>query len=178
MKKKYIISIDGNYDSDFDAAFYINLLDQFYENRDFDRKIFFINSSLTTEQILSTLNDISDFTRQDRNNISFILGSLAEPIVKDLIDSQQAQRTFSKYEEISRVYQSLSQKSPSINILLIKNDENQELTEGFKKIDSMTISMGFHFDLMDIDNRTMMEIYKQILNIIKKEGWETPPFIN
>lgn len=178
MKKKYILSIDGNYDSDFDAAFYINLMYRYYEEKDFNCRIFFINSTKTIEENLQTLNDIAEYSKTDSNSVAFILGSLAEPIIGDLLDTQQVAQTFTKYEEIARVYATLSQKTPSVNILLIKNSINKELTEGFKKIDSMTISMGFHFDLMDVDSQTMMETYKKILEIIEKEGWEVPPFIN
>jgi len=178
MKKNYIISIDGNYDSDFDAAFYINLMNKYYEEKGYKSKIFLINSYFSIEENLQTLHDIAEFGKEDIDSIAFILGSLAEPIIGDLLETKQVSQTFTKYEEIARVYATLSQKSPSINILLIKNSIYPELTEGFKKIDSMTISMGFHFDLMDVENRTMMEIYRQILDIIQKEGWETPPFIN
>lgn len=178
MKKKYILSIDGNYESDFDASFYINLMKTYYDERNFDTQIFYINSQMTIDQNLQTLHSISEYVKSDKDRIAFILGSLAEPIIGDLLANQKTQETFTRYEEIARVYAALSQKSPSVNILLIKESINKELTEGFKKIDSMTISMGFHFDLMDVDNQTMMGTYKQILDILEKEGWEVPPFIN
>ena len=178
MKKKYIISIDGNYDSDFEAKFYLNLLNKYYISKGFLSKFKEINSNMTKDDILLKLNNIVEYFEPDEDRIMFIIGGLAEPITTDLINSKQVQVTFKEFEEIARIYQILSQRTPSINILLIDNSTNKEMAEGLKKIDSMTISMGFNFDVVNVEDEKLISNYKQILEIIKKKGWEAPPFID
>lgn len=175
--RKYIFSIDGNYDSDFDASFFINLLTRYYnKDKGFDTRDFTINSSMSREEILEKLHGVREYMSQDKNCVAFILGGLAEPIISELLETKKIQQTFDNFAEISRIYSALDLKTPSINILLMKNSENKDLLEGFKKIDSMNISMGFKFDLIYVENQKLMESYRQILEIIEKKGWLTPVF--
>ena len=79
------------------------------------------------------------------------------------------------YQDISRVYQSIRQKSKMLNVLLITKSSNIEEYSGFVKMDSMNISLGFDFKNIYVDNNKFMDNYRELLGILKKEGWETPP---
>jgi hypothetical protein len=170
----YILSIDGNYNSDFEVEFYFNLLSKFYLDKGLQISKYSINSGDSELDIVENLNEIRELCKK-KNNLILINGSVAEPIVSDLHKFKAISSVFSKYEEVARVYRQIAQVNSLVNILLIKNNEDKELENGFKMIDSLSISVGFDFKVIDITDDKLMENYRQILGIIKEKGWEAPP---
>lgn len=175
--KNYILSIDGNYDTDFEAEFYFNSLNKFYSEKNLQITKFYINSEDTKDSIVEKLNKIRDICEGD-GNLVLLIGGVAEPIVKDLMSNLNMFEVFRNYEEITRVYRQIAQKNSLINILLIDKTKNKELIQGFQKIDSLNISMGFDFKIVDVTDQKLMETYRQIVEIIEKKGWETPTLEN
>lgn len=173
----YLISIDGNYDTNFEAEFYINKIQQIYFSKGLQITKYVIDSSLSVESVLEKLNEINNLLLKN-NQFIIIIGGIAEPIVKDLQHYKQIHHVFDMYQEVSRVYQSIKQKCKMLNILLITKSSNIEEYSGFIKIDSMNISLGFDFKNIYVDNNKLMDNYRELLDILKKEGWETPPFDN
>jgi hypothetical protein len=170
----FLISIDGNYDSNFEAEFYINKIQQIYFNKNLQISKYTIDSNLSREEILQKLNEISDLLNKN-NQFVIIIGGIAEPIVKDLINFKQIHYVFDLYSDISRVYQSIKHKCKMVNILLVDKKTNPEDYMGFQKIDTMNISLGFDFKNVYVNENKFMDNYREILEILKKEGWETPP---
>jgi hypothetical protein len=170
----YIISIDGNYESDANVEFYFHLMTEFYEKQGFQISKRYLNSKMEVSEIIGVLNNIKDLCNSNRNQLVYIIGSLAEPIIKDLLETQQTHTTFQRYEEVSRIYRQLSQSNKSINLLLIDNKQNKDLRNGFEKIDSMTISLGFDFKKINVTDKLLLDIYREILENIQKDGLQTP----
>jgi len=168
-----ILSIDGNYESDFEVSFYFQKLSKFYEGLGFTVHKKTINSSLNDSEILEKLKEINNLSKKPKNKV-FISGGVAEPILSYLKGSGM-KCTFDKFNDISRVYTELNDKNKLINILLINKKEDEYLMKGFEKIDSMNISLGFKFKIIDCTDCKLMTVYGEILDNLKKEGWETPP---
>jgi hypothetical protein len=175
--KNYILSIDGNYDTDFEAEFYFNSLNKFYSDKNLQITKFYISSSDNTKCIVEKLNKIKVLC-DGKNNFVLLVGGIAEPIVKDLNSNLNIFEVFEQYEEVSRVYRQIEQRNSLINILLIDKTKNNDLIEGFQKIDSLNMSIGFNFKIVDVTDQKLMETYKQIVEIIKENGWEVPPIEN
>jgi hypothetical protein len=110
-----------------------------------------------------------------KGNLVLINGSVAEAIVSDLHKFKAISSVFSKYEEVARVYRQIAQTNSLVNILLVKSDEDKQLESGFKMVDSLSISIGFDFKVIDVTDDKLMENYRQILGIIEEKGWEVPP---
>ncbi len=171
----YLLSIDANYDSEFEAEFYFNKIKQIYINKNLQISKYVLNSTLNLEEILNNLNQINDLLNQ-KDQFIFISGGIAEPIVKDLINTRQIHTVFDSYSDISRVYRSMRNKCKMVNILLVDKGEDAESYQGFNKIDSMNISLGFDFkSIQSSNNKTFMDKYSEMLYILKEEGWEVPP---
>jgi hypothetical protein len=169
----YLLSIDGNYDSDFEAEFYFNKLKQIYFNDNLQISKYYINSTCNKNHILEKLNEINTLLEKD-NNLIFIVGGIAEPIIKDLEEKKQIHSVFHDYEEISRVYKSIKQKCKMTNILLINKDFGG--CEGFEKIDSMNIALGFKFKTINTKDSTLMDNYLELLKILNNDGWNIDPY--
>jgi hypothetical protein len=172
--KNYILSIDGNYDTDFETEFYLSNLNKFYSNNNLQITKHYINSGDDKTSILEKLNKIKELCDQ-KGNLILLIGGIAEPMVKDLHSNLSIFEVFEQYDEINRVYTQISQKNSLINILLINRDKNKELISGFQKIDSLNISKGFNFRIIDVTDQKLLETYRQIIEIIKENGWQVPP---
>ena len=171
--RNYILSIDGNYDNDFEAEFYFNSLNKFYSDKNLQITKFYINSNDSKTCIIEKLNKIKEIC-DGKNSLVLLIGGVAEPIIKDLNSNLNISEVFGQYEEITRIYRQIAQKNSLINILLIDKNKNKDLIDGFQRIDSLNISMGFDFKTVDVTDQKLMETYRQIVEIIKENGWEVP----
>lgn len=171
----YLISIDGNYDTDFEAEFYLFKLKQIQFIKDLQISKYKVNSNLSTEQIASILSEIREKLNSPNNFIA-IIGGIAEPIINDLELNKNTQETFLKFDEISRIYSQIRHKCKMTNFILFDKNQNIDILTGFRKIDTMNISLGFNFNLINVEGAKLLENYKEMLEILTKEGWEVPPF--
>jgi hypothetical protein len=174
MKNKFIISIDGDYDSDSDASFFISGFKEQFRELGYNYKIYNINSSISIEDNLSTLNHIKDeLEKDDSKLIIFIVGGIAEVIIESFLRNKKVLETTVDMSEISRVYSQLTQKIANINVLLIK--ESNEISSMFEKLDSMNISLGFNYENIYVQNKSLISINNEIVEIINKKGGNIRP---
>ena len=169
----YLISIDGNYDTDFEAEFYLFKLQQIQFIGNLHLSKYYVNSSLPPEEIVGILNEIKEKLKKD-NNFIMLVGGVAEPIIQHLESEKNIHNTFFVFDEVSRVYREIKQKCRMVNFLLLDKTKNEGLMQAFKKIDTMNISLGFDFKAINCEDVKLMDNYKEILDVLRDSGWNVP----
>jgi len=170
---KLLICIDGDKDIKVDRNFYFFNLGQFYKEKGYEIIRYNVQLNDTNDTILSILMNIMNL--QHKKVLVLLSGSFVHNMIKLLKESNSISSINEQMSEITRVYSQINHKFDTINLFLTY--EGQESYSDARTAITMNLSVNFNFNVISAKDVPLVEIYKYILLIINKKGWQQPPQI-
>lgn len=171
MSKKYMLCLDGDKDIEFNNGFYFHNIRSFYENNGFTVKRVSVGTENELSEIIEKYNRmLSD--SEEKDTIYLISGSFMGHIIGSMKSMMHNEDLETKFGELSRVYSQVNLKYQALNLYLSEGGRHN--IYDLKSVAASTINSSFDFRVLDVKNRVLSEVYKEIIAYIKAKGWISP----